>query len=549
MTNTKNQAEIHRGRLFAGICLALVPTGASFALLANVLGQLKEEFILTNAHVGFIAGAAIWGMAISLLVLGPLLEGFGLKRGTVLAFIGHVCGIVLMIAAAPFAGTDAGFWMLMLGAVVLAMGNGMIEVSGNPLTAALYTEDKTTKLNWFHAFFPIGILAGSLLGYVLNVYFGGTALHHWTFQIGVILVPVIIYGIMVLPQKFPKTEGAEAGLPVGKMFLNTLTHPLMYVMLILMAIAVSIELGAGRWIPEVFARLDLPGILLLSWISFIMVVLRLNAGYFVNKFSPPGLLTLGGLAMALGLLLFGTAGSGFTAFLGATFFGLGVTFFFPTVVGIVSERLPQTGSLGIVLTCGVGLAAAGGIGTPGIGGIGDLQIAQYLNQDERRIETIEILQGAREAFPDYAQQAHASPDPFTELGYLPEDIERALGYVNEALADYETAGEQIVGNSIPQALRAILGAGISGDDLPLVEEADALLGPAEGYAGQRALLIIAWIPLILTVFFGGMYLRDRQRGGYKAISIDSLMTEGVEKAVDSTIKPAQDSSEDKGKRK
>jgi lysophospholipase L1-like esterase len=50
--------------------LALVPTGASFALVSNILGQLKQGFILTNYQVGLIGGAALWGMAISLLVLG-----------------------------------------------------------------------------------------------------------------------------------------------------------------------------------------------------------------------------------------------------------------------------------------------------------------------------------------------------------------------------------------------------------------------------------------------------------------------------------------------
>jgi hypothetical protein len=39
-------------RLFIGICLALIPTGASFALVSNILIPLKEEFILTNYQVG-----------------------------------------------------------------------------------------------------------------------------------------------------------------------------------------------------------------------------------------------------------------------------------------------------------------------------------------------------------------------------------------------------------------------------------------------------------------------------------------------------------------
>ena len=140
-------ADVHRRRLFAGICLALIPTGASFGLVSNVLIQLKQQFILTNYQVGLIAGAALWGMAISLLVLGPLLEGFGLRNGARLAFAGHMLGLTLMISAVLRVGDPSAFWILMTGAAILAMGNGMIEVTGNPLVAALYPESKTTRLN------------------------------------------------------------------------------------------------------------------------------------------------------------------------------------------------------------------------------------------------------------------------------------------------------------------------------------------------------------------------------------------------------------------
>ena len=500
--------------------MALIPTGASFALLGNVLGQLKEEFILTNAHVGFIAGAGIWGMAISLLVLGPLLEGFGMKKGTIAAFCGHVLGLVLIIAAAPFAGSGLGFWLLTLGAVVLAMGHGMIEVAGNPLTAALYPENKTTKLNWFHAFFPGGILIGSLIGFGLNNLTG--PLFHWTFQLGIVLIPVIIYGVLVLPQKFPKTENAEAGLPVAEMFRYTLTSPLMYVMLLMMGIAISIELGAGRWIPEVFTRVGVPGILLLSWISLIMVVLRLNAGFFVSRFTPPGLLAVGGLLMALGMYLFGIADGTPSAFLAATFFGLGVTFFFPTCVGIVAERLPRTGSLGIVLICGVGLAFAGGIGTPGVGVIGDAQLASYMNADERRGETVAILEEAQGSLSVRSSMAGSGGVSVEDLGFLPEDVDLAIAYINDALEAISAAGQQIVGDSTPQALRAILRSGISVEEEPVIARAAALLGPAEGYGGQRALLLISWVPLILFVFFGLMFLNDRRKGGYKAVHLEKV---------------------------
>src|SRR5688572_18195046 len=125
--------DLHRRRLFFGICLALIPTGASFALVSNILVPLKQQFILTNDQVGLIGGAALWGMAISLLVMGPLLEGFGLKNGARLAFLGHLAGITLMISAASRAGDPSAFWLLLVGAATLAAGNGMIEVTGNPL--------------------------------------------------------------------------------------------------------------------------------------------------------------------------------------------------------------------------------------------------------------------------------------------------------------------------------------------------------------------------------------------------------------------------------
>lgn len=58
-------ADIQRSRFFSGICLALLPTAFTFVLVSNILQQLKTEFLLTNAQVGYtgIGGAAFWGMA------------------------------------------------------------------------------------------------------------------------------------------------------------------------------------------------------------------------------------------------------------------------------------------------------------------------------------------------------------------------------------------------------------------------------------------------------------------------------------------------------
>jgi fucose permease len=538
-------------RLFAGICLALVPTGAAFAMIGNVLGQLKTEFILTNAEVGFIGGISVGAMAISLLVLGPLLEGYGLKKGVVIAFLGHMIGLTCILSAAGFtdpSNVRVGVGLLMFGSVALAVGNGMIEVVGNPLVAALYPNNKATRLNLWHGFFPLAIAGASLLGFGLNKTSG--FLHHWTFQLGIVYVPILVYGIMVLPLKFPKTENAEAGLPVSEMFKYTFTKPAMYGILVLMAIAISLELGTNRWIPDIFSvniGIESVGILLLAWLSIIMFLLRFFASDFlIRKLSPPLLLALMSISTCLGLLLFSQVGGSkwvatLLAFLAATLFGAGIAFYFPTIVGVVSERLPRTGSLGIVLTCGVGVGAAGFIGQPTIGAIGDYELAGYLDENSRQ-ETVALLRSVQENFPEYKERAEeASREELTELGYRAPDLAAAIGATEKALAHYNEA-ESIESNLTPGALRAIQkAAGAEGGDqagdlvgndasagADEIREfasqspghaaalAGGILGPAGGYAGQRALLWISWVPLILVVSFGGVYLRDKARGGYKA---------------------------------
>src|SRR5688572_20032837 len=451
--------EVHRSRLFFGICLALIPTGASFALVSNILVPLKQQFILTNYQVGLIGGAALWGMAISLLVMGPLLEGFGLKNGARLAFLGHLAGITLMMSAASRAGDPSAFWLLLVGAATLAAGNGMIEVTGNPLVAALFPDQKTKHLNWFHAFFPIGIVLGGITGFALSTWGGRFAA--WPYQLGVIYLPILVYGVMVLPQRFPKTENAEMGIPVGEMFRYTLTNPLFLLMLAMMAITTSLELGPMRWIPAVLQSGGLHGILVLVWISGWMVALRALAGHFVERLQPTGMLLIAAVLTGTGLFLLSFATGTWSAFAAATVFAWGVAFFFPTMVGVVSERMPKTGSLGIVLTAGVGLGMAGAVGVPLMGKLADGYLAQSLPAS-----TAAVLQSAEQKLPGYITRAQATTD-LASLGYRVREVEDALAATRLALA-----APSIKSDATANALRAIVGTAIPNE--PLVGEAAAI---------------------------------------------------------------------------
>ena len=502
--------DAHRKRLFFGICLALIPTGASFALVSNILVQLKQQFILTNYQVGLIGGAALWGMALSLLIMGPLLEGFGLKNGARLAFAGHLAGLTLMISAVTRVGQPSAFWLLMGGAATLAAGNGMIEVTGNPLVAALFPDQKTKHLNFFHAFFPLGIVLGGITGFVLATWGGHFV--NWPYQLGVIYLPILVYGALVLPRDFPKTENAEHGIPVREMFRYTLTKPLFLLMLVMMAITTSLELGPMRWVPAVLTSAGLHGILVLVWISGWMVVLRSQAGHAVKRLQPTGMLLIAAVLTGSGLFLLSFATSTLAAFAAATVFAWGVAFFFPTMVGVVSEKMPKTGSLGIVLTAGMGLGMAGAVGVPVLGKLADRYLAQSLPAS-----SADVLQQASLKFPGYVTKAQTTTDQGS-LGYREREVADALAATQTALAAQAQSGN-INNDATSNALRAIVGTAIPNE--PLVGQANDILQPAEAAAGQRSFRYVAPAALLLIVVFGVMFAGDRSRGGYRAVKIDA----------------------------
>lgn len=517
-SNTTPLSDINRKKIFTGICLALVPTGFSFVLVSNILYQLKAEFILTNAQVGYIGGAALWGMAVSLLTIGPFLEKIGLKNATIGAFVCHLAGVTFFLLGFPFAGEPSAFWILFMGAIGFGAGNGLIEVAGNPLTAALFPKNKTTKLNHFHAFFPGSMVVGGLLGWLMVQAgtVGPVNIGHWTVQIAIIYIPIIIYGIMVLPEKFPKTETAEAGIPIGEMFRYTFTHPLVWGLIFLKMITLSLEMGPSRWIPEVLQAAGVHGMLVFVWISGLMAVLRLFAGTFVEKFSPTGMLLGASILTGTGLLMFSFIETGLLPLMiAATVFACGVAFYFPTMVGLMSERFPKAGSLGIVLLIGFGFFAAGGANAI-MGSIADSYLPDALDEQE----TVSVLEQVEERFPDYIQRAEdaaGNPNQLAELGYRAVDVRNVLERSEEAL-EYYRQNNELDGVLTGNALRAIVDSNLE-QEQELIDQAFAILRPADNYGGRMSFLWVGPVAFLVAIVFLVLYIRDKKQGGYKAVEL------------------------------
>jgi MFS family permease len=119
----------------------------------------------------------------------------------------------------------------------------------------------------------------------------------------------------------------------------------------------------------------------LVYTSAIMLILRFCAGPLVHKFSPLGLLVTCSALAGLGILAMShtahaTIGVIFAA---ATLFGVGITFCWPTILGLTSEQCPRGGALTLNAMGGIGMLAVGILGAPFLGYMQESSTTQQLS--------------------------------------------------------------------------------------------------------------------------------------------------------------------------
>lgn len=331
---------MNQRRLFIASCLSLVVTAMIFALRGNV-----EDLVLADpavkgffnpngpkADYGWLSTMAFFGFAASILVTSPMLDALGMRNLLYLAFALHIVGVLGFIAAPSYT-------MMSLTMLLAGFGNGLVEAVINPLIATMYPEEKTHKLNVLHSWWPGGLIIGSLLGYLMK-----KAGLSWQIQMGVILIPTVVYGVMIFGQRFPLTERKASGVSTNEM-LKTALNPAFLLLIGCMMITASIELAPGQMVSSVLEKTaGMDGILILAYGSALMFVLRYFAGPIAHKISPIGMMWASVTLAAAGLFLLASANTPTLAYVAATVFYVGVCFMWPTMLGITSERFPQGGA-------------------------------------------------------------------------------------------------------------------------------------------------------------------------------------------------------------
>ncbi|MFL5789609.1 MAG: MFS transporter [Flavisolibacter sp.] len=338
---------INRNQLFVASCLALLVTSLSFGIRAGILDRLGVRFHLNASQLATITATAFWGFPLAIIIGGMVVDIIGMKRLLIFAFFLHLAGILLTIFA-------TGYWSLFISTLCIGLGNGTVEATCNPLITSIYTEDKTTKLNHFHLWFPGGIVIGTLIVYFIDKLQMASVLT-MQIEVAIMIIPTLLYGLIFFRQSFPVTERVATGVSTRDMY-RSLLSPLFLFMIICMFGTAITELFTNQWIDVLFKNVTSNSLLILTFVAAIQALGRAFAGPIVHRLSSQGVLLASAILSALGIyLLIHLHGMG--VFAGAIIFGLGVAFFWPCMLGFISENLPKTGAVGINLMGGAGMFA------------------------------------------------------------------------------------------------------------------------------------------------------------------------------------------------
>lgn len=519
--------------LWAGF-MAILAAGVGFAIRTGIYDNWGSEFGFNASQLGAIGGAGFTGFCFGIIIGGMLADKIGYGKLVAAAFLFHVASAGVTFMAVKGADPQLVYSCLYWGAFLFAVANGTLEAVANPLVATLFPHNRTHYLNILHASWPAGLIIGSALGWVLDdqlkldwrmqfsiflvptliygaMFVGqkmpkseasqkGLSLAEMFKDVGILgglvvcyllsrffgaeLIPPVV-GALGLPDAIRDSVVNYGGYAIGGALLVaiavmtkfSLGSPLLFILFIAHALVGAVELGTDNWLPNITGNIltSEQGKFLFVFTSSVMFLLRFCADFIEKKIglSPLGILFICSILAVIGLNLTARIETITMAFVALTIYGIGKTFFWPTMLAVASDRFPRTGAVAISIMGGIGMMSAGLVGAPGLGYFKD----RYATEELKKVDAAL-----------YEEYKSATPSKFLFFDEVNGLDGKKLGEVRETAKDQRSEAQQ-----------KVAAADIQGDRNTLVTD--------------------SLIPATMAVIYLGLIVYFASIGGYKPITL------------------------------
>jgi hypothetical protein len=351
-------------------------------------------------------------------------------------------------------------------------------------------------------FKEVGILGALVVGFLLAMFFTGLLTSGLTWILGDSMSADRIATIATFA-----SYGIGLAFIAGVAIITNFSmgSVLLFILFVAHALVGAVELGTDNWIQNITGNIltSQQGKLLFVFTSLTMFVLRFCADFIEKKIglSPVGILLVCAILACIGLNLTSYITSFAGALLALSVYGVGKTFFWPTMLAVASDRFPRTGAIAISIMGGVGMMSAGLIGAPGLGYAKDRFAGEALQKADKDL------------FAEYKAEKASKFPPFTD--FMPSVFPAAPGLDGKKLGEVQDKQKKYV------------------DEKGDAKSAMAELSPAErtvleaSIAGDRKTLVAdSFIPGAMAAIYLGLMVYFASIGGYKPVHIGEVNESG-----------------------
>ena len=313
----------------AAVTVMFAVNGMLLGGYGGSLPSLREKIGIDATQIAimlFIGGAA--GI-LSMQVGGRLADAIGARKVTLSA-------LPILIAASVTIALAGNFAVAVLGAILIGLGNGAMDVAMNALGVQVERARRRPIMSFFHAFFSVGNFIGAgavlLLAKLLDITGGNIVT---PLMITLAVVAVIVLGL--LTRIAPEAEvidhtvdGVRTRIPRAAWVLG------------LMALAFGLSEGtAVDWsslhVTDVAGVDPTTGALGLIAVSGFMVIIRLLGDRLVARFGRRAVVRFGGACASLGYLTVTLVSSLPLLVVGWALVGFGVGMIAPQVYAVAGH--------------------------------------------------------------------------------------------------------------------------------------------------------------------------------------------------------------------
>ena len=535
-------SESDKQKLFWASFLALTAAGVGFVFRVMIPDMWAESFQITLAEVGALTGAALWPIAVTMILFSLLVDKIGYKVSMFFAFALQAASVVLTYMATD---VESMKWACLCA----GLGHGVVEAVINPLCASIYRDNKSKMLNILHASWPAGIVLGGV-AYLLMIDPSAETTNwanvKWIFF--VMLLPVLAYGIMFLMcSRFPIDERVEANVSMRDMirefgglgtflaatflvyeFIGQIEGAeimnfglgdyklyaclgigaiigaivgfivgspgklLFFILCLIMVPLATAELATDAWIQTLMK--PILGAKFAGWAivlsAAIMMTLRFFAGIPLKFMSPPALLLVSSLFSIAGLYALSSVG-GAMIFGAFVLYAIGQTFYWPTMLGLVSEQFPKGGAMTLNTVSAMGLLTVGIFGFPFLGAVQDHYTTQAVVAQES--EVFNSVKAENKTFKDMTDPANPVDKPiYTNKNFF------GVNYDSVNTGEFAKLLDQERQAKLDDQLRS---------------------------TSQSSLKVAAVLPMIMAVAFLLIIIYYAATGGYKPVVLNEAAKE------------------------